>query len=109
MNPACGEKTTRSCRPPPDLALEVEIASRTHPETYAALGVRELWRRSGDRLEIYCLQAGAYVASDVSPTLGNLPLAGVIPQYVQSRVEGRNKALRAFRQWVKTALGDRSA
>ncbi|MEO0948794.1 MAG: Uma2 family endonuclease [Cyanobacteria bacterium J06641_5] len=93
--------------PPPDLALEVDITSRTHPETYAALGVRELWRRSGDRIEIYCLQAGAYVVSETSPTLGNLPLPSVIPQYVtQSRVEGRNKALRAFRQWVKTALTD---
>jgi len=29
--------------PPPDLALEVDITSRTHPDTYAALGVPELW------------------------------------------------------------------
>ena len=34
--------------PPPDLALEIDITSRTHPEIYAALGVPELWRRVGE-------------------------------------------------------------
>nr|WP_322743665.1 Uma2 family endonuclease [Romeria gracilis] len=46
--------------PPPDLALEIDITSRTHPETYAALGVPELWRRAGERIQIYQLQAGQY-------------------------------------------------
>jgi Uma2 family endonuclease len=32
-----------STDPPPDLAIEIDITSRTHPEIYAALGVPELW------------------------------------------------------------------
>jgi Uma2 family endonuclease len=51
--------------PPPDLALEValevDIPSRTHPDTYAALGVPELWRRVGQTIRIYQLLDGRYV------------------------------------------------
>lgn len=36
--------------PPPDLALEIDITSRTHPEIYAALGVPELWRREENKM-----------------------------------------------------------
>ncbi len=91
--------------PPPDLALEVDITSRTHPETYAALGVPELWRRVGQTIRIYQLQAGEYVEVDRSPTFPDWSLQAAIPTYVeQSLVEGRNKAMRAFRQWVRMQL-----
>ncbi|NER00586.1 MAG: Uma2 family endonuclease [Cyanothece sp. SIO2G6] len=39
--------------PPPDLVLEIDITSRTHIETYAALGVPELWRRLKNQIFIY--------------------------------------------------------
>jgi Uma2 family endonuclease len=88
--------------PPPDLALEVDITSRTHPDTYAALGVPELWRRVGQTIRIYQLQAGEYVEVDKSPTFPDWPLQAEIPTYVtQSQVEGRNRAMRSFRQWVR--------
>ncbi|MDB9524906.1 Uma2 family endonuclease [Oscillatoria sp. CS-180] len=88
--------------PPPDLALEVDITSRTHPETYAALGVPELWRRVGQSIRIYQLQDGSYVEVQDSPTFPGWSLPSVIPKYVeQSRVEGRNKTMKSFRQWVR--------
>ncbi|NEQ48339.1 MAG: Uma2 family endonuclease [Leptolyngbya sp. SIOISBB] len=91
--------------PPPDLALEVDITSRTHPETYAALGVPELWRRVGQTIRIYQLQHGEYVEVDESLTFLGWPLQEAIPKYVeQSRIEGRNKAMRSFRQWVRNTL-----
>jgi len=34
--------------PPPDLALEIEVTSRSYPEIYAALGVPELWQFKQD-------------------------------------------------------------
>lgn len=92
--------------PPPDLALEVDITSRTHPETYAALGVPELWQRVGQTIRIYHLQDGKYVEVSESPTFLGWPLQAEIPIYVeQSRVEGRNNAMRSFRQWVRSQLG----
>lgn len=91
--------------PPPDLALEVDVTSRTHPETYAALGVPELWRRSGQTIRIYQLRDKQYVEVDESPTFPGWPLPEEIPKYVeQSRSEGRNKAMRSFRQWVRARM-----
>ncbi|WP_017323853.1 Uma2 family endonuclease [Synechococcus sp. PCC 7336] len=91
--------------PPPDLALEVDIISRTHPETYAALGVPELWRRAGREVSIYQLRDGEYFEVNESPTFLGWPLQAEIPKYVeQSQTEGRNRAMRAFRLWVRARL-----
>lgn len=88
--------------PPPDLALEIDITSRTHPETYAALGVPELWRRTGERLCLYQLQGDRYTEVNESPLFPGWPLRTEIPKYLeQSRTVGRNKAIKAFRQWVR--------
>lgn len=91
--------------PPPDLALEIDITSRTHPETYAALGVPELWRRVGQTIHIYQLQAGQYREATDSLIFQGWSLQTFIPAYVeQSRIEGRNRAMRSFRQWVRKQL-----
>jgi Uma2 family endonuclease len=95
--------------PPPDLALEVDVTSRTHPETYAALGVPELWRQVGGQIRIYQLQDGSYVEVADSPSFPGWPLQAEISRYLkQSRVEGRNQAVRAFRRWVKERLADQT-
>ncbi len=94
--------------PPPDLALEIDITSRTHPETYAALGVPELWRRDRDRIQIDVLQAGQYIQVDDSPTLPGWYLHTIIPAYLeQSRAIGRNQTMKAFRAWVRAELEKR--
>jgi Uma2 family endonuclease len=91
--------------PPPDLAIEIDITSRTHPETYATLGVPELWRRADQMIRIYQLQQGQYIEVAESPTFVGWSLQTEIPAYVrQSKVEGRNQAMRLFRQWVRGQL-----
>ena len=98
-----------SVDPPPDLALEVDITSRTHPEIYAALGVAELWRKDGDRIQIYVLQSGSYIQSEDSLIFAGWDLHTVIPRYIeQSRAIGRNKTMKAFRAWVRGELAKRS-
>jgi Uma2 family endonuclease len=97
-----------SIDPPPDLAIEIDITSRTHPQTYAALGVPELWRRESGLIRVYALQAGAYRDVEDSPTFPGWLLHRIIPQYVeQSRRDGRNRAMRAFRAWVMEELAKR--
>ncbi|MEM9926629.1 MAG: Uma2 family endonuclease [Cyanobacteria bacterium P01_D01_bin.50] len=87
--------------PPPDLALEIDVTSRTHPSIYAALKVPELWRFEKGKLQINLLQNGSYVLSEQSKNFSNLPLAEVLPKYLeQSKTEGRNSVIRAFRNWV---------
>jgi Uma2 family endonuclease len=90
--------------PPPDLALEIDITSRTHLNIYQALKVPELWRFEKGTLKINLLQDGSYLESQSSLNFPNLPLIGVIPQYLeQSKTAGRNATLKAFRSWVRQA------
>jgi len=91
--------------PPPDLALEIDITSRTHPPIYQTLKVPELWRFENDILKINLLQGGNYVESHSSLSFPDFPLIGVIPQYLeQSKTTGRNATLKAFRSWVREYL-----
>jgi Uma2 family endonuclease len=91
--------------PPPDLALEIDITNRSHPNIYQSLGVRELWRYEQSKLQILLLVDGKYVESDKSANFSNFSLIEVIPQYLnQCRTEGRNKGMRAFRSWIRRQL-----
>lgn len=91
--------------PPPDLALEIDVKSRTHREIYAKLGVPELWRFEKMKLQINVLQNGSYIEVDSSPNFPNLPLKEVIPQYLeQVKTAGRNKTMKAFRKWIKEEI-----
>jgi Uma2 family endonuclease len=91
--------------PPPDLALEVDVTSRTHPNIYQALKVPELWRFDKSKLQINVLQNGQYVESQESLNFPGLSLIKVIPQYLeQSKTVGRNATLKAFRLWVRERL-----
>ncbi|MDJ1183995.1 Uma2 family endonuclease [Roseofilum casamattae] len=87
--------------PPPDLVLEIEITSRTHPEIYAELGVPELWRFTRGKLQINVLENGQYREVAESPTFPGLPLPEILAKYLaQSKLEGRNRAVKQFRQWL---------
>jgi Uma2 family endonuclease len=91
--------------PPPDLAIEIDITSRTQFNNYEALGVGELWRFNGRELEINRLESGEYLTVNESPHFPGFPLVEVIPQYLErSKVEGRNKTMKAFRAWVRERI-----
>ncbi|MEG4321429.1 MULTISPECIES: Uma2 family endonuclease [unclassified Microcoleus] len=91
--------------PPPDLAIEIDITSRTQLNNYEALGVPELWRYNGRSLQISVLQDGKYIQSDRSLQFPNFPIAHLIPQYIeQSKTAGRNVTMKAFRSWVRSQI-----
>ena len=87
--------------PPPDLALEIDVTSRTHTDIYEALQVPELWRFENRQLQINILQQGTYVEVENSPNFPNLPLRKIIPEYLDKvKQEGRNKTMKAFRALI---------
>ncbi|MCC5598230.1 Uma2 family endonuclease [Nostoc favosum] len=91
--------------PPPDLALEIDITSRTHPNIYEALKVPELWRFDKGKLQINVLQDGHYVESQQSLNFPKFKLIETIPQYLeQSTTAGRNATLKAFRFRVQKQI-----
>jgi hypothetical protein len=92
--------------PPPDLAIEIDITSRTRLENYQRLGVRELWRYTRSGLEINLLEKGNYNASTFSPHFPNIPIIDLVNQTVQRSQEvGRSQAVREFKEWIKQNLG----
>ena len=91
--------------PPPDLAIEIDITSRTRFDNYEILGVPELWRYQQQGLEIFLLREGKYVKSQSSPNFPNIPIIELVNEYVrQCLTIGRSQAMRNFRSWVKDNL-----
>ena len=91
--------------PAPDLAIEVDLTSKTQLDAYVALGVPEIWRYENKRLQINVLEDGKYVESEISPTFPNLPIIEAISQYCeQSQTAGTSQTLRLFRNWVKEQI-----
>lgn len=91
--------------PPPDLAIEIDITSRTRFENYELLGVPELWRYKQQGLEIFLLREGKYIKSQSSPNFPDIPIIELVNEYVQQCLSiGRSQAMRNFRSWVKDNL-----
>jgi Uma2 family endonuclease len=91
--------------PPPDLAIEIDITSRTIFDNYELLGVPELWRYTQQGLEIFLLKEGKYLKSESSPNFSNIPIAALVNKYVQQCLTiGRSQAMRNLRNWIKDNL-----
>jgi Uma2 family endonuclease len=89
--------------PPPDLAIESDVTSKTTLEAYEALGIPEVWIYRNAELRIYLLQDGRYVQSSASLTFPDLAIAELIPDLVQQGIrEGTSKMLRGLRSRLLT-------
>jgi Uma2 family endonuclease len=109
-NPLAGTRRWLDLRrdPPPDLAIEVDISrsSLVRMGIHAALGIAEVWRWYGDRLEVWQLRDGEYHEVERSAILPMLPIAG-LRRFLSLRHE-RNETdlVREFRQWVGAGFPD---
>ncbi|WP_413161660.1 Uma2 family endonuclease [Capilliphycus salinus ALCB114379] len=80
--------------PPPDIAVEIDITSRTKFENYRLLGVPELWRYTLKGLEINLLQTGEYIQSETSPNFPEIPIVELINRFVEKALtQGRSQAV----------------
>jgi Uma2 family endonuclease len=86
---------------PPDLAIEIDVTSRTHLDIYTTLGVREVWRFRQTKLEINQLRNGVYVVITESQFFPGIDLAAQISRFMQqARTESWNAAYKGFRDWA---------
>ncbi|MEO1432401.1 MAG: Uma2 family endonuclease [Cyanobacteria bacterium J06632_19] len=91
--------------PPPDLALETDVTSKTEVDAYEALAVPELWIFSGGKLRINLLQEGKYIQSQDSLIFPDLKLIDIIPRFMQrSLVVGVSQTLEEFEAFVREAM-----
>ena len=88
--------------PPPDLAIETDVTSKTKIDAYKIIGVPEVWVYDSGRLRIYLLQDGEYVESDMSPNFPGIAIAQMIPATVERALQvGSCQAL----EEVESAIG----
>ena len=92
--------------PPPDLALEIDITSKSLDRfpIYARLEVPELWCYDEGVLKIYHLRDGEYVEAKTSLALPLLPIRE-LPQLIETyRTAGRRAIRRAVREWARSRV-----
>jgi Uma2 family endonuclease len=89
--------------PPPDLAIESDVTSKTTLEAYAILGVTEVWIYENNKLQIFVLQNKVYVKTINSLIFPNFNLVETIPKLVkQAFDQGTSQMLREFRLSLTT-------
>lgn len=90
--------------PPPELVVEIDITHRSveREPIYAGLGVPEIWRWRGTKLECLELHDGGYRTRErslVFPFLAPADLTRFIRMRTRS---GENALVRKFREWVRS-------
>jgi Uma2 family endonuclease len=89
--------------PPPDLAIETDVTSKTTLDAYEAIGVPELWIYNSGRLKIYGLEDGKYIELEISPTLPEIDVAQIVPDIVErSWKVGSYQALEELEESIAT-------
>jgi Uma2 family endonuclease len=92
--------------PPPDLAIECDVTSKTTIDVYQVLGVPEVWIYRDRQLTIYILSANdseqGYRSTLDSPTFPNLSITEIVPQLIQKAIErGTSQMLRELKAILK--------
>ncbi|MBD2345139.1 Uma2 family endonuclease [Anabaena subtropica] len=95
--------------PPPDLALEIDLTSKSLDRfpIYGRLGVPEIWSYDTGEIKIYQLQGEEYIESETSlvfPLLNIQEIPSLIERY---RMAGRLVFRQVIREWVKGQMGEK--
>ncbi|MCT7993225.1 Uma2 family endonuclease [Laspinema olomoucense] len=87
--------------PPPDLAIETDVTSKTTIEAYKAIECPEVWVYNQSKLTIYLLQDGEYVTAQKSPIFPEQAIAEIIPRVVERAWQvGTSQALAEFEEAI---------
>ncbi len=88
--------------PPPDLAIESDVTSKTTLAAYAVLQVPEVWIYDNGRLTIYLLREGDYTESSQSLVFPALAIATLVPHLVTQALQvGTSSMLRDLRKQLQ--------
>ena len=91
--------------PPPDLAIESDVTSKTALKAYESILVPEVWIYSDCRLAIHILQGDRYLETNVSLLFPDLPINELIPSLVQQAIKlGTSRMLRSLKAQLRSML-----
>jgi Uma2 family endonuclease len=89
--------------PPPDIVVEIDVTNESLSKfpIYAALGVPEIWRYDGKRVEMYALAGASYISTPTSKAFRDLTSDIVAEHLERSKTAGQTSALAAFRERLR--------
>jgi Uma2 family endonuclease len=93
--------------PPPDLVLEVDVnhSSIDRMAIYASLGVPELWRMAGERLQCYGLASdGTYEEREFSLAFPLLRVNDLMPFVLQVFDTDVASLVQSFQNWLRSEV-----
>ena len=88
--------------PPPELIIEVDITHESMNKfpIYSGIGVTEVWRYTGDALQIYTLQGNEYVLRNESAIFPKAT-ASILTSFIQSSLELKRPVwIKRVREWA---------
>jgi Uma2 family endonuclease len=91
---------------PPDLVVEIDVTSPSLDRfpIYAGFRVPEIWRYFNEKVGIYILHGGEYIAAESSAALPALAGADLTRFLAASQTEKRSVWLKNIRAWVTEHL-----
>lgn len=99
------ERLDLTIDPPPDLAIEMDLTSKTKEAAYLALKVPELWIYTEGKLKIYLWQEGQYQCSNSSLTFPDIPIVEFMPRFMQrAKMVGVSQMLLEFEEYSKELI-----
>ncbi len=95
--------------PPPELAIEVDMTSVSIPRLpiYAALGVAEVWRFDGKRVEFLQWVNGSYQPLDRSQVLPMVTPGVLLTFLLKVQEMGETSWVKSVRGWVREQITER--
>ena len=94
--------------PPPDLVIEIDITSPSLNKfpIYAAVGVPEVWRYQGGRVQIFQRVSEQYTVVEQSTVLPPLT-SSILTQFLEENRTSRSPDwLRRVQEWARKTSGD---
>ncbi|MDJ0704299.1 MAG: Uma2 family endonuclease [Leptolyngbyaceae cyanobacterium MO_188.B28] len=92
-----GRRRIQPGDPPPDLAIETDVTSKTTLEAYEAIGVPEVWIFDSGQLKIFLLKEQQYEQSETSQNFPDQPIDQLISAAVKRAWQvGNLQALEEF-------------
>jgi Uma2 family endonuclease len=89
--------------PPPDLAIEVDLTSKTQVSAYQALKVPEIWRYENGKLVISVLHDNGYTEASQSRAFPDLPVVELISDAIS---QGETEPMSAIRRIFQRRIQD---
>jgi len=89
--------------PPPDVVVEIDLTNESLSKfsIYAALGVGEIWRYDGTRVQMYELKGETYIGTTESRCFPHLTCAVLLESLEFRKIHGQTEALQVLRRRIR--------